>query len=136
MSLRGIRMDITEEKRGKVKIIGLRGRLDASSSPGVEQRLLSLIDQGESRIVLDFSELSYISSIGLRVLIATAKSIQKTRGKLALASLNNHVQEIFRIAGFTSIFSIYPTREEAVAFSQTDSGGEATASIPPTARGD
>jgi anti-sigma B factor antagonist len=129
-------MDITEEKRGDVRIIGLRGRLDASSSPGVEQRLLCLIDQGERRLVLDFSELNYISSIGMRALIATAKSLQKTKGRLALAALNNHVQEIFRIAGFTSIFSIYPTCEEAVAFSQTGSGGEGTTSIPPTAHGD
>jgi len=126
-------MDITEERRGEVKIIGLRGRLDASSSPGVEQKLLNLIDQGERRLVLDFSELSYISSIGLRVLIATAKSLQKIKGRLALAALNNHVQEIFRIAGFTSIFSIYPTCDEAVAFSQTDSGCETTAILPPTA---
>jgi len=108
-------MDITEERRGEVKIIGLRGRLDASSSPGVEQRLQNLIDQGERRLVLDFSELSHISSIGLRVLISTAKSLQKTKGSLALAALNDHIREIFKIAGFTSIFSIYPTCDEAVA---------------------
>ncbi len=129
-------MDITEEKRSEVKIISLKGRLDASSSPAFEQRLLNLIDQGERRLVLDFSELSYISSIGLRVLIATAKSLQKTKGRLALAALNNHVHEIFKIAGFTSIFSIFPTCEEAVAFTQTDAGGGATASIPPIAQRD
>ena len=119
-------MDIAEERRGEIKIIGLRGRLDASSSPGVEQRLQNLIDQGERRLVLDFSELSHISSIGLRVLISTAKSLQKTKGSLALAALNDHIREIFEIAGFTSIFSIYPTCDEAVASSQTD-GCETTA---------
>jgi len=119
-------MDITEEKRGEVKIIGLRGRLDASSSPGVEQKLLNLLDQGERRLVLDFSELSYISSIGLRVLIAAAKSLEKTKGRLALAALNNHVREIFRIAGFTSIFSVYPTCDEAITSSQTGDCGTTT----------
>ncbi len=128
-------MDITEEKRGEVKIVGLRGRLDATSTPGVEQKLLNLIDQGERRLVLDFSELSYISSIGLRVLIDTAKSLQKTKGRLALAALNNHIREIFKIAGFTSIFAIYPTRDEAAAFAQSDSGCDTAASAPPTIHG-
>jgi anti-anti-sigma factor len=108
-------MEIKEEKRGKVKIVALRGRLDANSSPGVEKQLQALIDQGEERLVLDFSELIYISSPGLRVLIVAAKNVQKVNGKLALAGLNNHIYEIFRIAHFTSIFSVYPSCEEAVA---------------------
>ena len=108
-------MEIKEEKRGKVKIVGLCGRLDASSSPGVEKQLRALIDQGEDRLVLDFSELTYISSLGLRVLIVAAKDVQKVNGKLTLAGLNDHIHEIFRIAHFTNIFSIYPSREEAVA---------------------
>ncbi len=128
-------MDIKEEKRGEVKIVSLRGRLDANATPGVEQRLLSLIDQGERRLVLDFSELSYISSMGLRVLVLLAKGLQKTKGRLALAALSNHVYEIFKIAGFTSIFSIYRTCDEAVAFSTTDSTRETMASILSTARG-
>jgi anti-anti-sigma factor len=108
-------MEIKEETRGKVKIVGLRGRLDATSSPGVEKQLQALIDQGEERLVLDFSELVYISSLGLRVLIVMAKNVQNVNGKLALAGLNDHIYEIFRIAHFTSIFSIYPSCEEAVA---------------------
>ncbi len=114
-------MEIREEKIGDVRIIGLRGRLDASTSPGVEKKLLGLLDQGEKRLVFDFSELTYISSLGLRVLIVVAKNVQRTDGRLALARLNDHIREIFNIAGFTSIFSIYPTCEEAIAHSQTKS---------------
>lgn len=108
-------MEITEEKRGSVKIVGLRGRLDANSSPLAEKRLQSLIEQGEERLVLDLSELTYISSLGLRIFIAVAKTIQKTNGKLALAGLNDHIYEIFKIARFTTIFSIYPSCDEAVS---------------------
>ncbi len=129
-------MDITERNRGDVKIIGLRGRLDAVSSPGFEQRLRNLTGQGERRLVLDFSDLSYISSMGLRVLIDTAKTLQRNKGRLALAAPNNHIREVLKIAGFTSIFSIYPTCEEAVEFAQSDSTSDATPSIPPTAYGD
>ena len=114
-------MEVKEEKRGDVKIIGLRGRLDAETSPSVEKRLMNLMDQGERRLVFDFSELTYISSSGLRVLIEVVRNLQKTNGKLALAALSDHVLEIIKIAGFTSIFSIYPTCDEAVAHSQGNS---------------
>lgn len=108
-------MEIKEEKRDKVKIVGLQGRLDASTSPLVEKRLQGLVAQGEERLVLDLSELTYISSLGLRVFIAVAKTIQKANGKLALAGLNDHIYEIFKIARFTNIFPIYPSCDEAVA---------------------
>jgi anti-anti-sigma factor len=109
-------MDIKEEKRGKVKIVGLRGRLDANSSQGVESQLLALMNQGEDRLVLDFSELTYVSSLGLRVFMMVAKNIKQVNGKLALSGLNDHIYEIFKIARFTNIFSIYPTCDEAVAY--------------------
>jgi anti-anti-sigma factor len=109
-------MEIKEEKRGNVKIIGLRGKLDANTSPSVEEQLQAVMDQGEKRLVLDLSELTYISSLGLRVFIVVAKEMQKVNGKLALARLNERIYEIFKIAGFTRIFSIYPTCEEAVTY--------------------
>ncbi len=108
-------MEMKEETRGDVRIVGLRGRLDASTTPPIEQRIAGLLDQGEKRLVFDLSELTYISSLGLRVLIVVAKSMQRTGGKLALAGLSDHIHEIFKIAGFTTVFSIYPNLEEAVA---------------------
>ena len=108
-------MEIIEELSDDVRVIGLRGRLDANTTPAVERRIRALLDQGETRLVFDLSELAYISSLALRVLIVVAKHMQKINGRLALAALNDHIYEIFKIAGFTSIFSIYPTREEAIA---------------------
>ena len=108
-------MEINVETRGKVKIVALRGRLDANSSPTVEKQLQAFLDQGGDRLVLDLSGLAYISSVGLRIFIAVAKNIQKVNGKLALAGLNDHIYEVFKIAHFTSIFSIYSSREEAAS---------------------
>ena len=109
-------MEITEEYRGEVKIIGLNGRLDAITSPSVEKRLLALVAQGDVRIALDLSGLSYISSSGLRVLMAAAKQVQAGGGRLALAALSGTVHEIFKIAGFTQEFSVYQTLDEAVTY--------------------
>jgi len=109
-------MEIKEENRGEVKIIGLRGRLDATTSPGVEKRLLELVAQGEVRIAFDLSGLSYISSMGLRVLMVVAKQVQTAGGKLALATLSDSVREIFNLAGFTQLFSVFQTVDEAAAY--------------------
>ena len=109
-------MEITEEKHGKVNIVGLRGRLDALTSPDVEKRLLVIVAQSDVRIVLDLSGLSYISSLGLRVLMAVAKQVQAGGGRMALSALSGSVQEIFKLAGFTELFSVYQTVEEAAAY--------------------
>jgi len=111
-----IGIDIKEESRGEVKIITLSGRLDVNTSPGVQKQLQALMDKGEKRLVFDLSGLTYISSVGLGLLIIVAKKMQTIDGKLALATLNDHIHEIFKIAGFTRVFSIYPTRDEAVAY--------------------
>ena len=107
-------MDIREQKHGVVTVIALRGRLDAYTSPALERRIRTLMDQGESRLVFDCSELAYISSLGLRVLIVAAKNLQKVDGKIALASLDDRICEVFRISGFTKVFPIYATCEQAV----------------------
>ncbi len=109
-------MEIKEEKRGEVKIIELRGRLDAVTSPAVEKRLLTLVAQGEARITFDLSSLNYVSSLGLRVLMVVAKQVQTGGGKLALATLNDSVREIFNLAGFTHLFAVFQTVDEAVAY--------------------
>lgn len=109
-------MEIKEEKRGDIKIIGLHGRLDASTSPVVEKQLLALAAEGQVRIALDLSGLSYISSLGLRVLMVVAKQVQTGGGNLALAALNENVREIFNLAGFTHLFSVFQTVDEAVAY--------------------
>ncbi len=109
-------MEIKEEKRGEVKVIGLRGRLDAATSPDVERRLLAMVAQGEVRIAFDLSRLTYISSMGLRVLMVVAKQVQNSGGRLALATLNDTVREIFNLAGFTCLFSVFQTVDEAAAY--------------------
>ncbi len=113
-------MEIKEHKRGTTKIIGLCGRLDTTAAPDFENKLINLLQLGEKRIVLDLSKLTYISSVGLRAMVLVAKNIQLTKAELALAAPGNHILEIFKVAGFTKIFSIYPTCDEAMARFQPD----------------
>jgi len=109
-------MEITEERRGDVKIIKFFGRLDAVASPDAEKRLMAAAAQDGVRIALDLSGLSYISSLGMRVLLSLAKQVQTGGGKMALAAINDTVQEIFKLAGFTELFTVFQTTGEAAAY--------------------
>ena len=106
---------IDESHSGNATIVSLKGRLDASSSPSAETALSRLIESGERQIVVDMSELDYISSAGLRVMLASLKRLRDDSGRLVLVGLKPQIQNVFEIAGFQRIFTIYLTAEEAIS---------------------
>lgn len=107
-------MNIKEVKKDKATVIMIEGRLDSSSSGILEKKLLSLLETGEKNFLVDFSGMDYISSAGLRVLLMAAKKTKPAGGKVVLSALTDNVKEVFDIAGFTSIFTIFATQEEAI----------------------
>jgi anti-anti-sigma factor len=84
------------------------------SSPSFESRLAKLIEEGNARIALDCAKLDYLSSAGLRAILAAAKRTKQAGGKLTLGNPSQQVNEILDIAGFASILPIFKTLEEAV----------------------
>jgi anti-anti-sigma factor len=108
-------MDITEQRDGDLVTIGLKGRLDGTSAKGVEERMLQLIDAGARRLIIDLSELDYISSVGLRVFMMAAKRLKLVGGRMVVCALQPTVQEVFEIAGFNTIFGIFGDRQQALA---------------------
>ncbi|WP_139999760.1 STAS domain-containing protein [Paenibacillus paridis] len=109
-------MLINVEQQNEISIISLSGRLDGASMGEVEQRFLELLGQGMKQFVFDMNELEYISSAGLRVMLLAVKKTRAIAGKIALCNLNANVQEVFQISGFSTIFEIFPEREEALQF--------------------
>jgi anti-sigma B factor antagonist len=107
-------MDITEDKRGDVMLLGLKGRLDASTANRLEEKLLASIDGGERRLALNCSQLDYISSAGLRVLLLAMKRLRNVNGTIVLYALKDQVKEVFDIAGFSSLFPSFTTQEDAL----------------------
>ncbi|HNY07411.1 MAG TPA: STAS domain-containing protein [Bacteroidales bacterium] len=107
-------MDLKESKQGNFLIINLTGRLDTSNYGDLEKKLLGFIEKGEKDIVVNCSDLVYISSSGLRVLLMALKKVTAAGGKFYLCCLQNNIREIFEIAGFTSIFSLFDTLEESI----------------------
>jgi anti-anti-sigma factor len=107
-------MDIHEERKDGFLVLGLEGRLDAVSSKMFEEKVLAVIDGGETRFVIDLSRLDYVSSAGLRVFLAASKRLTPSGGNLVLCSLQEPVKQVFDIVGFYSIFSISSSKDEAL----------------------
>lgn len=107
-------MEINEERKAGLVILGLSGKLDATTAKTFEEKILAEIDSGDRQFVIDLSQLEYVSSSGLRVFLLAAKRLHSTDGKIVLCSLKEHVRQVFDLAGFSSIFSIYGSRDEAI----------------------
>jgi anti-anti-sigma factor len=86
-------------------LLSITGRMDAVTAPEIEKVLSALVDGGEKKLVLDLKDLEYISSAGLRTLLALAKRLKTKQGNLVFANLQGHVAEVFKIAGFSSLFT-------------------------------
>ena len=98
-----------------LQVIRPRGRLDSNNSPALERQALDVIDGGARRLLIDFVDLQYISSAGLRAALAVAKRMNAAGGKLALCSLNPQIAEVFEISGVNTILDIHPSAESATA---------------------
>jgi anti-anti-sigma factor len=107
-------MDISEDRKADAVILALSGKLDATTAKTFEDRILGVINSGTQRLVVDLSQLDYVSSSGLRVFIIAAKRLQTVDGKIVLCSMKDHVRHVFDLAGFSSMLSIYGSREEAI----------------------
>ena len=107
-------MDIIEEKQGGINIFKLNGRLDSNTSQGFEKKLFQAISDGSKTMVVDFKDLDYISSAGLRVILKATKAIKREDGQMMLCSMQDYVKEVFEIAGFDSFLPIVATMDDAL----------------------
>ena len=107
-------MELTEQKTDQCVIIGIQGRLDTTNYAVLEKKLMELVESHHDRILVECSKMDYISSSGLRILLMALKKITAMKGKFALCGLQENIHEIFEISGFTSIFEIHASREDAL----------------------
>ncbi len=106
-------MQISTEDIKQAVAIAVAGRVDSSTAPELENALKKLVEANRTQIVLDLKGVEYMSSAGLRAMVSTLKAVKRVNGDLRLASPSPRVEEVLRLAGLTSIFSIYGTRELA-----------------------
>ena len=96
-------------------VISLTGEVDLYTAPEFKQQLLDVISQGGKDVVVDFSNTTFIDSTTLGVLVGGVKRLRAQDGRLALVCSDRNITKIFEITGLDRVFTIYPTRDEALA---------------------
>ncbi len=107
-------MDINVIVKDDVTVVYIGGKLDATTSTKLEQELAPIIDGINPMLILDFSDLTYISSAGLRILLKAAKQIKAKQGSFILCSMKDFIREVFDVSGFSSILTTVESCEQAL----------------------
>lgn len=107
-------MEIKVETLGDVTVVVPVARVDSSTAKAFEAKVLQVVNTGVARIIIDFAELDYISSAGLRVVLVGAKMTRAPR-KFVLCGMKPHIREVFDVSGFAKILNIQADRAAATA---------------------
>lgn len=105
-------MQITTSDSSDYTTIDITGRLDSGTAEEAENWISSFSIQPEKALIINFAELDYISSAGLRVIFNFARNFKKSGNKFAICNAQDHVREVFEISGFDSFIPMVNTIEE------------------------
>ncbi len=97
-------MEIIKKQDADALTISIEGRLDTMTAPAFENEIKSSLD-GIASLILDFEKLEYVSSAGLRVILAAQKVMNK-QGEMKIHNVNEEIMDVFEITGFTDILTI------------------------------
>ena len=98
-------MTIETSREQEKLCLKVKGRLDTMTSPQLDKEVETNL-KGTEQLTMDLSELDYVSSAGLRVLLSAHKSMKKQGGSMVVRGVNEEVQEVFTITGFSEILTI------------------------------
>jgi anti-sigma B factor antagonist len=105
----------TEQLDANAYVIALAGEVDLYTAPEFKQQLLDVIGQGAKEVIVDFSDTTFIDSTTLGVLVGGVKRLRTNDGQLSLVCSDRNITKIFEITGLDRVFTIYGSRDEAVA---------------------
>jgi anti-sigma B factor antagonist len=105
----------TEQLGDDAFVISLAGEVDLYTAPEFKQQLLEVIGQGGKQVIVDVSDTTFIDSTTLGVLVGGVKRLRTNEGQLSLVCSDRNITKIFEITGLDRVFTIYPTRAEAVS---------------------
>jgi len=107
-------MDIQASKINEVTIITISGSADALTAPTIAEFVNELIASGNIQLVADLSEVTYLSSAGVRVLLGVIKETRKKGGDLYLVDIQPDVEKVLNLSGLPRILKIFPDIDSAV----------------------
>ena len=107
-------MEMTVSQSESVTIADPRGRIDTAGAGAFGDRLAELVHSGTRDILIDLHQVRYISSIGFRALLVTARLIEQHKGRLVLCGISADIMRVFDMGGFTALFTICLTRDDGL----------------------
>jgi anti-anti-sigma factor len=107
-------VELSESSDGSVTVIAVKGRLDSATAPAFGERLSRTFAAPSRRLLIELSQLEYISSAGFRILLLATKRADQSDGQIVLAGVSGKVRELFDLGGFLDLFRICGTRDEGV----------------------
>lgn len=108
-------IELSHDLSGGVLVLRPKARIDSGTAKSFEDQSAALMDGGPKKVVIDFSEVDYISSAGLRAVLILAKSAKSAGGALTLCSVRDNVENVLKASGFDSVFGVHAGVKEASA---------------------
>lgn len=110
-------MEITHTEYKRCDLVKVVGRIDSGTAPKMAEEMNTITGSGQYKIVLDFTNLEFISSAGLRILIGTQKTCKRyNRGEVILANSQKNIQAALELAGLTPFFKCFDDVVSAVGY--------------------
>lgn len=107
-------MQIETSQQKGITVLSLNGRMDATTVSTFEAECRARFEEGNTRLVIDMKNLSYISSAGLRGILSMVKLCKSSSGGLFFCNLDPKVKDVFKITGFTNMLPIHETLDAAL----------------------
>jgi len=106
-------MELTVSDKGNFKVIDVQGKIDRlKDSITLKSFIITLIEEGAKKIALNLSEVNYLDSGALNVLIYSNNALKKSEGELGLIEPNDYVMDVLEVVGLTELIKIYPTQSD------------------------
>jgi anti-sigma B factor antagonist len=115
-----------ESPAGPSTVIDLHGELDTYSCPSVREKIVSLVEQGKKRLLLNMGGVEYIDSAGLGTLVGGLKRASENGGQLKIVNANAQIQKVFNITGLVRVFEQFDGEEEALRSFNAPEAGKST----------
>jgi len=108
-------MEVTSKQFKHCDLVAVKGRVDSATAPKLSEVLDAIVAEGRYKLVLDMVELEYMSSAGFRTLISAQRNCKRyNRGEVVLANVPANIHSALELAGFTTLFRIFPDVTAAV----------------------
>jgi anti-anti-sigma factor len=108
-------MDVTSKTTGEAIVFYIDGDLTTNQSPEAESEINSILESTECKlVVINVEKVNFIASTGLRIILAIGKRLKASGNELVVCSMNQTTKSVFKMSGFTRLFRIFDTEQEAL----------------------